>query len=90
MELGLQTFASSSSGNSYLIKSENIFENKQSLLLVAECGMGKSTALRKLYLDAILFNQSKYRFVYYPLRECGSEKQAKNLEKDVFALNLIE
>lgn len=73
-----------------LIKSENIFENKQSLLLVAECGMGKSTALRKLYLDAILFNQSKYRFVYYPLRECGSEKQAKNLEKDVFALSLID
>lgn len=73
-----------------LIKSENIFENKQSLLLVAECGMGKSTALRKLYLDAILFNQSKYRFVYYPLRECGSEKQAKNLEKDVFAHSLIE
>ena len=73
-----------------LIKSENIFENKQSLLLVAECGMGKSTALRKLYLDAILFNQSKYRFVYYPLRECGSEKQAKKLEKDVFALNLID
>lgn len=73
-----------------LIKSENIFENKQSLLLVAECGMGKSTALRKLYLDAILFNQSKYRFVYYPLRECGSEKQAKNLEKDVFAFSLID
>ena len=73
-----------------LIKSENIFENKQSLLLVAECGMGKSTALRKLYLDAILFNQSKYRFVYYPLRECGSEKKAKNLEKDVFALSLID
>lgn len=73
-----------------LIKSENIFENKQSLLLLAECGMGKSTALRKLYLDAILFNQSKYRFVYYPLRECGSEKQAKNLEKDVFATNLID
>ena len=73
-----------------LIKSENIFENKQSLLLVAECGMGKSTALRKLYLDAILFNQSKYRFVYYPLRKCGSEKQAKNLEKDAFALSLID
>lgn len=73
-----------------LIKSENIFENKESLLLVAECGMGKSTALRKLYLDAILFNQSKYRFVYYPLRECSSEKQAKNLEKDVFATNLID
>lgn len=73
-----------------LIKSENIFENKQSLLLVAECGMGKSTALRKLYLDAILFNQSKYRFVYYPLRKCGSEEQAKNLEKNVFALSLID
>lgn len=73
-----------------LIKSENIFENKQSLLLVAECGMGKSTALRKLYLDAILFNQSKYRFVYYPLRKCGSEEQTKNLEKDVFALSLID
>lgn len=73
-----------------LIKSENVFENKESLLLVAECGMGKSTALRKLYIDAILFNQSKYRFVYYPLRECSSEKQAKNLEKDVFAPNLID
>lgn len=73
-----------------LIKCENVFENKQSLLLLAECGMGKSTALRKLYLDAILFNQSKYRFVYYSLRECSSEKQAKNLEKDVFAPNLID
>ena len=60
-----------------LIKSENVFENKQSLLLVAECGMGKSTALRKLYIDAILFNQSKYRFVYYPCRN-GIKKIEKN------------
>lgn len=74
-----------------LIKSENVFENKESLLLVAECGMGKSTALRKLYIDAILFNQSKYRFVYYPLRECDSKKQARNLESDVFTnINLID
>ena len=70
-----------------LIKSENVFENKQSLLLIAECGMGKSTALRKLYIDAILFNQSKYRFVYYPLRK-GIEETEKN--NTVFLLDAFD
>lgn len=67
-----------------LIKTEHIFDNKDSLLLQAECGMGKSTALRKIYLDGILENQTKFRYAYCPLREFSNEKEARKLSKIVF------
>lgn len=67
-----------------LIKTEHIFDNKDSLFLQAECGMGKSTALRKIYIDGILENQTKFRYAYCPLREFSNEKEARKLSKIVF------
>ena len=45
-------------------------QNKN-ICIVAESGMGKSTALRKLFLDKILEDQRDGRFYYYRLRECS-------------------
>ena len=53
-------------------------QNKN-ICIVAESGMGKSTALRKLFLDKILENQCQNRYYYYPLRNCSNPNVAKNL-----------
>lgn len=67
-----------------LIKNENIFSENESLFLRAECGMGKSMALRKLYIDGILENQQIFRYVYYPLIKVSNEDQARNFSTTIF------
>ena len=67
---------------------EMVFEDyvvgkNKNICLVAESGMGKSTALRKLFLTKILENQHKSRFYYYPLRKCRSVSDAKRLQRGV-------
>ena len=59
-------------------------QNKN-ICIVAESGMGKSTALRKLFLDKILENQREGRFYYYRLRECSDCRKAQNLWREIKA-----
>ena len=62
---------------------EYVRVGEQNICLVAESGMGKSTALRKLFLTKILEDQSDCRFYYYPLRECRSASVAKRLQREI-------
>lgn len=54
-------------------------KQNKNICIVAESGMGKSTALRKLFLDKILEDQCEDRYYYYPLRNCSKSNIAKNL-----------
>lgn len=58
---------------------EYVRKGEQNICLVAESGMGKSTALRKLFLTKILEDQSDCRFYYYPLRKCVSLSDARDI-----------
>ena len=60
-------------------------KQNKNICIVAESGMGKSTALRKLFLDKILENQRGGRFYYYRLRECSDCRKAQNLWREIKA-----
>ena len=59
--------------------------NDNKLQLVAESGMGKSYALRRLFINCALSNQCKKRFYYYPLRNCTAYSYAKNLLTNIIS-----
>ena len=75
-------------GNAPIVQvfEEYCAKQNKNICVVAESGMGKSTALRKLFLDKILENQREGRFYYYRLRECSDYKKAQNLWRDIKAI----
>lgn len=58
-------------------------KQNKNICIVAESGMGKSTALRKLFIDKILENQCINRYYYYPLRNCFKSTEAKSLWRNI-------
>lgn len=73
-------------GNAPIVQvfEEYCAKQNKNICVVAESGMGKSTALRKLFIDKILENQCVNRYYYCPLRDYAkSAPRVKKLWQDI-------